>query len=142
MEIYLLRVVDATLHAFLSFVHAMAIPEGKRVERLRAYKGREFIGMDSKIYYCRQKGVLMEYASTNTPQQIDRSERVGWTLETMVLCMLADSGLSTFLWGELIMFTAMCLANRAPHSMIGVQPLHWMLKGTYTNLGLFRVIAA
>ncbi|CAN0238673.1 unnamed protein product, partial [Laminaria digitata] len=40
------------------------------------------------------------------------SERVRRALAAMVRCMLADSGLPKFLWGE-SMFTAAFLGNRA-----------------------------
>ena len=59
----------------------------------------------------------------------------------MVRCMLADSGLSKFLWGEL-MFTAAFLGSRAPHSAIGMQSPYKMLHGTEPDLRLLRVIGA
>ena len=59
----------------------------------------------------------------------------------MVRCMLADSGLSKFLWGEL-MFTAAFLGSRAPHSAIGMQSPYKMLHGTEPDLKLLRVIDA
>ena len=96
----------------------MVIPSGGRVERLGVDKGGEFVGNDFKDY-CIQTGVLLEYASTNTPQKIGMSERVGGTLAGMVRFMLADSGLPTFLWGEL-MFTAAYVGNRAPHSALNM----------------------
>ena len=100
-------------------MQSVVIPSGFRVERLRADKGGEYIGQTFKDY-CLQTGIKFEYASTNTPQQIGMSERIGRTLAAMVRCMLADSGLPKFLWGEL-MFTATLLGNRAPHSAIGMQ---------------------
>ena len=134
-EIYLLKSKDGALHAFQSFVHSMVISSGVRVERLRADKGGEFIGNDFKDY-CAQTGVLLEYASTNTPQQIGMSERVGGTLAAMVRCMLAGSGLPMFLWGEL-MFTAAYVGNRAPHSALNMQSPYKMLKGTEPDLRRF-----
>ena len=118
----------------------MVIPSGVRLERLRADKGGEFIGSGFKDY-CTQTGVLLKYASTNTPQQIGMSERVGGTLAAMVRCMLADSGLPMFLWGEL-MFTAVYVGNRAPHSALNMQSPYKMLKGTEPDLRILRVIGA
>ena len=118
----------------------MVIPSGVRVERVRADKGGEFIGNDFKRY-CTQTGVLLEYASTNTPQQIGMSERVGEMLAAMVRCMLADSGLPIFLWGEL-MFTAAYVGNRAPHSALNMQSPYKMLEGTEPDLRILRVIGA
>ena len=93
------------------------IPSGFRVERLKVDRGGEFISREFQDY-CLQTGVSLEYASTNTRQQIGMSERVG-TLAAMVRCMLDDSGLLKFLWGEL-MFMAAFLGDRAPHSAIGM----------------------
>ena len=59
----------------------------------------------------------------------------------MVRCVLADSGLSKFLRGEL-MFTAAFLGNRAPHSAIGVQSPYKMLHGTEPDLRFVRVVGA
>ena len=59
----------------------------------------------------------------------------------MVRCMLADSGLPKFLWGEL-MFTAAFLSNRAPYSAIGMQSPYKMLHGREPDLRLLRVIGA
>ena len=139
-EIYHLKSKNGALHAFQSFVQSMVIPSGVRVERLRADKRGEFIGNDFKDY-CTQTGVLLEYASTNTPQQIGLSERVGGTLAAMVRCMPADSGLPMFLWGEL-MFTAAYVGNRAPHSALNMQSPYKMLKGTEPDLRILRVIGA
>ncbi|CAN0073645.1 unnamed protein product, partial [Sphacelaria rigidula] len=118
----------------------MVIPGGVRVEQLRADKGGEFIGNGFKSY-CRQTGILLEFASTNTPQQVSLSERVERTLAATVRCMLADSGLPTFLCGEL-MFTAAYLANRSPHSALDMQSPHKMLKGTEPDLKHLRVVGA
>ena len=118
----------------------MVIPSGVRVQRLRADKGGEFIGNDFKDY-CTQTGVLLEYASTNTPQQIGMSERVGGTLAAMVRCMLADSGLPMFLCGE-FMFTAAYVGNRAPHFALNMQSPYKMMKGTESDLRILRVIGA
>ncbi|CAM9595151.1 unnamed protein product, partial [Sphacelaria rigidula] len=139
-EIYLEKTKDSTLHAFQSYVQSMVIPGGVRAERLRADKGGDFIGNEFKSY-CRQTGILLEFPNTNTPQQIGLSERVGSTLAAMVRYMLADSGLPTFLWGQL-MFTAAYLANRSPHSALDMQSPHKMLKGTEPDLKHLRVIGA
>ncbi|CAM9813692.1 unnamed protein product, partial [Sphacelaria rigidula] len=139
-EIYLQKNKDGTFHAFQSYLQLMAIPGGVQVEQLRPDKGGEFIGNEFKSY-CRQTGILLEFASTNTPQRIGLSERVGRTLGAMIRCMLADSGLPTFLWGELI-FTAAYLANRSSHSALDMQSPHKMLKGTEPDLKHLRVVEA
>ena len=118
----------------------MVIPSGFRVEWLRVDKGGEFIRKEFQNF-CLQTGVSLEYASTNTPQQLDMSECVGRTLVAMVRCMFADSGLPKFLWGEL-MFAAAFLGNRAPHSATSMQSPYKILHGTEPDLRLLRVIGA
>ena len=59
----------------------------------------------------------------------------------MVRCILTDSGLPKFLWGEL-MFTAAFLINTAPHSAIGMQSPYKMLHGTEPDLRLLQVNGA
>ena len=92
----------AEVHARLSqlllyvFVQYLVIPSGFHIERLMVDKGGKFISKELQGY-CLQRGVSREYASTNTPQQIGMSERVGRPLAAIVRCMLADSGLPKFL---------------------------------------------
>ena len=114
------------------------IPSGSRVERLRADKDGEYINNKYKGYVF-QTGVSLEYANTNTLQQIRISERVGRTLVAMVRCLLTDSGLPWFLWRKL-MFTVAFLGNRALQSAISMQSLFKMLNGTELDLRPLRVI--
>ena len=136
----MLKSKHGALTSFQVFVQSVVIPSGFRVERLSVDKGGEFVSKDFQGY-CLQTGLSLEFASTNTPNQIGMSERVGRTVAAMVRCVLADSGLSKFLRGEL-MFTAAFLGNRAPHSAIGVQSPYKMLHGTEPDLRFVRVVGA
>ena len=80
------------LSLFQSFVQSVVIPVDSCVERPRADKGGEYISNKYKGY-CLQTGMSLEYASTNTSQQIGMSEHVGRTLAAMVRCLLANSRL-------------------------------------------------
>ena len=140
MEIYLLKSKHDILSSFRMFVQSVVIPSGFRVERLGAGKGGEFTSKEFQNY-CLQTEVSLEFASTNTPQQIGMSGRVGRTLAAQVRCTLTDSGLPEFLWGEL-MFTTAFLGNRAPHSAIVMQSPYKLLRGTEPDLRLLRVIGA
>ena len=139
-ETYLLKSKHDALTSFQVFVQSVAIPSGFRVERLRVDKGGEFVRKEFQGC-CPQTGVSLEYASTNTSQQIGTSERFERILAAMVRCMLADSGLPKFLWAEM-MFTAAFLGNRAPHSAIGMQSPYKVLHGTEPDLRFLRVIGA
>ena len=108
--VYLTKSKSDALKTFQTFIQTEVIPRGARVKRLRADKGGEYIGKDF-FTYCTSSGVRIEFAATNTPQQIRIFERDGGTLAAMIRCLLADSGLPSFLWGELA-YTATYLTNR------------------------------
>ena len=59
----------------------------------------------------------------------------------MVRCLLADSGLPHFLWGELFL-TASYLCNRAPHSALNHETPYKTLHGKDADLRRLRVIGA
>ena len=111
-----------------------------RLIRLRADKGTEFTSSEFR-QYCLDIGVKLEFASPNTPQQIGSNERAGRTIAGIVRCLLADSGLPHFLWGEL-MQTAVYLSNRAPHASLADETPYKALYGKDTNLGHLRAIGA
>ena len=107
------------LSSFQVFVQSVVNPSGFRVERLRVDKGGGFISEEFQGY-CLQTGVSLEYDSTNTPQQIGMSERVGRTLVAMLRCILPAADCQNFS-GEIFVFMAALLGNIAPHSAIGMQ---------------------
>ena len=89
--VYLLTNKNQALKSLELFVGSMVIPFGGRIVRWRADKGGEYTG-DEFRQYCLEKGIIQEFAATNTPQQSGVSDRVGRPLYAMVRCMLADSG--------------------------------------------------
>ena len=115
-------------------------PQRTRLIRLRADKGTEFTSSEFR-QYCLDIGVNLEFDSPNTPQQIGSNERAGRTIAGIVSCLLADSGLPHFLWGEL-MQTGVYLSNRAPHASPADETLYKALYGKDANLGHLRAIEA
>ena len=97
------------------FNKGTVIPTGERV-CLRGDQGTELTNADIR-QYCLDTGIKLEVAFQNTPQQIGANERGGRTIVNIVGCLLADSGLQTFLWREL-MQTAVSLSNRSPHAAL------------------------
>ena len=99
-----------------------AVQQGRRdsarraLVRLRGAKGTEFTS-DEFRRYCLDIGVKLEFASTNTSQQIGANERADQTLAGIVRCFLADSGFPIFLWGKL-MLIAVYLSNRVPRAAL------------------------
>ena len=91
--------------------------------------------------YCLDIGVKLEFASTNTHQQIGANERAGKTVAEIVSCLLADSGLPKLLCGEL-MLTAVYLSNWVPHAALNNETPYKALYGKEAYLGNLRVIGA
>ena len=114
------------------------IPTGERIQRLRGDQGTELTNADVR-QYCLDTGIKLEFASQNTPQQIGANERAGRTIMNIVRCLVADSGLPKFLWGEL-MQTAVFLSNRSPHAALN--NAYKALYGLDAYLGHLRVIGS
>ena len=115
-EIFLIKEKTQTVDYLELFNKGLVIPTGVGLDRLKADKGTEFTSSAFK-QYCSDTAIKLEFASPNTPQQIGANERAGMTFVGIMRCLLADSGLPKFLWGEL-MLTAVYLRNRAPHAAL------------------------
>ena len=115
-EVFLLKAKSDVVDSLQLYNQHTVIPSGYRLGRVKGDRGGEFTGNAFRQYW-REVGVRLEFAATNTPQQIGANERVGRTLAGMVRCLLADSGLPHFLWGELFL-TASYLCNRPSHSAL------------------------
>ena len=139
-EVFLLKEKNSAVDTVQLYNQAVVIPSGLRLERLRADKGGENRG-EAFRKYCLHVGIKLEFASTNTPQQIGANERLGRTLAGMVHCLLFDSGLPSFLWGELFL-TASYLSNRAPHAALGNKTPFQALYGKPAHLEHLRAIGA
>ena len=139
-EVFLLKEKNSAVDTVQLYNQAVVISSGLRLERLRADKGSENTGAAFRKY-CLDVGIKLELASTNTPQQIGANERLGRTLAGMVRCLLSDTGLPPFLWGELFL-TASYLSNRAPHAALGNKTPFQALYGKPAHLGHLRVIGA
>ena len=124
---------------FRLLVTSTATPCGGRVIRWRADKGGEYTS-EAFNQYCLETGITQEFAATNTPQQNGVSERVGWTLCSLVRCLLVDSGLPPKLWGELLL-TAAYLCNRIPHSGLDMGMPFKQLYGKEANLLHLKIIS-
>ena len=115
-EIFLIKAKPQALDALELYNESLVIPNNMRLIRLREDKGTEFTSSEFR-QYCHDIGVSLEFASPNTPQQIGSNERAGRTIAGIVRCLLVDSGLPHFLWGEL-MQTAVYVSNRVPHAAL------------------------
>ena len=89
----------------------------------------------------KNSAIKLEYAATNTPQQIGVSERDGQTLAGVTRCLLKDGDFPPSMWGEL-MLTAAYLLNRSPHSALGGATPYSKLHNKSPDLSGLRVIGA
>eukprot|EP00903_Cladosiphon_okamuranus_P021627 g19885.t1 len=136
--VYPIASKDKALDTLTYFNQDYVIPTGNRIQRLRCDKGGEYIA-DYYRNYCKETGIQMEFAATNTPQQNGVSERDGRTILDMTRCILIDTGLPKFLWGE-ICETAVFLINRSPHRAIGGTSPYAKLFGKEPDLSGLRAI--
>ena len=137
--VYLLTNKNQALQSLRLFVGSTVIPFGGHIVRWRADKGGEYTGWEFR-QYCLETGIIQEFAATNTPQQIDVSEREGRTLCNMVRCILADSGFPS-MWGEPFMAAAY-LKNKTLHKAFMMETPFKMLHGEEADLSHVRVIGA
>ena len=88
-EVYLLRKKSDTTEAVHTYNMCVAAAGGYRIETIRCDKGGENTGSEFRDY-CKNSAIKLEYAATNTPQQIGVSERDGQTLAGVTRCLLKD----------------------------------------------------
>ena len=115
------------------FNNGTVIPTGERIPRLRGDQGTELTNADVR-QYCLDTGIKLEFTSQNTPQQIGANKRAGRTIVNILRCLLADSGLPKFHWGEL-MQTAVFQSNRSPHAALNNGKPYKALYGKVAYLG-------
>ena len=139
-EVYLLRKKSDTTEAVHTYNMCVAAAGGYRIETIRCDKGGENTGSEFRDY-CKNSAIKLEYAATNTPQQIGVSERDGQTLAGVTRCLLKDGDFPPSMWGEL-MLTAAYLLNRSPHSALGGATPYSKLHNKSPDLSGLRVIGA
>ena len=98
---------------------------------LRADKSTAFTSSEFG-QYCHDVGVSLESASPNTPQQIG-------SIAGIVRCLLVDSGLPHFLWGEL-MQADVYVSNRVPHAALANETRYKAVYGKDAHHGHLRAI--
>ena len=139
-EVYLLRKKSDTTEAIHTYNIQVVAAGGYRIETIRCDKGGENTGTEFREY-CKSAAIKLEYAATNTPQQIGVSERDGQTLSAMTRCLLKDGDFPPFMWGELMM-TAAYLLNRSPHSALGGATPYSKMHQKSPDLSRLRTIGA
>ena len=86
-EIFIIKTKPQALDALERYNKALVIPNNKFLTEFMSSEFRQ---------YCHDIGVLLEFASPNTPQQIASKKRAGRTIAGIVRCLLVDSGLRAY----------------------------------------------
>ena len=87
-ELFLIKTKTQTIDALELFNKELVVPQRTRLIRLRADKGTEFTSSEFRQYYL-DIGVKLEFASPNTPQQINpMSGQEGLLLALYAACLL------------------------------------------------------
>ena len=114
---YPIRSKDKAIDTLSYFIQGYAIPLGMRIQRLRRDKGGEYTAGYAREF-CKQTGLEQEFAATKTTQQNGMSERDGRTIMNIMRCILIDTGMPKFLWGEICETTTYIIC-RSPHRALG-----------------------
>ena len=91
-EIYLLKNKSDAVASLKLFNQAVAFPSGSHIQHVRTDKAGEYTNKEFEDY-CLQTGIMHEFVSFATTQQVGVSERNGKALAGMVGYILIDSGL-------------------------------------------------
>ncbi|CAN0395092.1 unnamed protein product, partial [Ectocarpus sp. 13 AM-2016] len=83
----------------------VAAAVGYRIETFSCGNEGENTGSELRNY-GKSSAIKLEYAATNTPQQIGASERDEQTLAGVTRCLLKDGDCPPSMWGELMLTAA------------------------------------
>ena len=114
--IYFLKDKSDVFEAFSKYVTMAERQTGKKLKILRSDNGTEYVNKKFKDY-CSRNGVIHQTTMVYTPQQNGIAERLNRTLCEMSRCMLKQSELQQYMWGEAV-GTSVFLRNRAPTSIL------------------------
>ena len=139
-EIFLINAKTDAIDNLKLFNQYLAILTGLRLECLRGDRGTEYncSGIPGILPSDRSQARVRFHKHH---QQIGANGRARRMLAAMVRCLLTDSGLPNFLWGELLQ-TAVYLSNRVPRTALGNITSYKALYGKDANLGYLRTIGA
>ena len=136
--VYPIRSKDKTIDT-LSYLTTSYLL-GLRMQRLRCDKGGEYTAGCFRDF-CKQTDIEQEFAATNTPQQKGMYERDGRTIMNMVRCILIDTSMPKFLWGE-ICETVTYITNRSAHRELGGRSPNSQWYNMNTDLSSLRIVGA
>lgn len=117
--VYSMKRKSEVYEKFKEFVAMAEALHGKRVAKLRADNGGEYVPNELKAY-CKERGIQLSFTVPYNPEMNAISERLNRTLQEKARTMMIASGMQHKFWNEAIL-TANYLKNRSPTSAIGEQ---------------------
>lgn len=134
--VYFLKDKSGVFDAFSKYVAMAERQTGRKLKVLRSDNGAEFVNKKFNNY-CSLKGIVHQTTIAYTPQQNGVSERLNRTLCEMARCLLNQSGLYQFLWGEAVN-TAVFIRNRAPTMALKDETPYERWYKKKPNVGYFK----
>lgn len=92
---------------------------------------------DPLLIFLRTYGIIAQYTMLGTPEENGVTERRNCMLKDMVRCMMSNSKLPDFLWGEALK-TVMYILNRVPSKFVPKTPFE-LWTGRKPSLNHFHV---
>ncbi|WJX48823.1 hypothetical protein P8452_35337 [Trifolium repens] len=108
---YTLKTKDQVLDTFKSFQAMVERETGKKLKCIRTDNGGEYVGPFDK--YCQEQGIRHQKSPPKTPQLNGLAERMNRTLVERMRCLLSQSKLPKYFWGEALN-TVVHLLNLTP----------------------------
>ncbi|KAH9669148.1 retrovirus-related pol polyprotein from transposon TNT 1-94-like protein [Citrus sinensis] len=122
-QVELLTEKSESLSVFQAFKANVELQKGKKIKAVRSDRCGEYYGRYDETgrnpgpfaKFLQECGIEAQYTMPGTPEQNGIAERRNRTLLDMVRCMLSNSTLPDFLWGEALR-TAAYILNQVPSS--------------------------
>ena len=152
----LIREKSDSLEALKAFKEIVELQQGKKIKVVDSDKGGEYYGRYDETErnlgpiakYLQECGIDAQYIMHGTPQHNGIAKRTNCTLLDMVRCMLINSSLPKFLWGEALKTTTYIL-NQVPSKFVLKTPyklwsqkkpslLHFHISGYKVEVRLYN----
>ena len=140
LEVALLRSKDEAHSAFLTF-KAKAENQTSlkhKIKILSSDNGTEYVNKRFKIT-LNKAGIIYQTTALYTKEQNGNAKRINHTLLNKVRCILLNSNLPQYMWGEALLAVTY-LYNRTPHSKLGFKTPYKAKNGEkpdITNIKVF-----
>lgn len=136
-DVYLLRHKSEVLSYFIEYKARMEKETGKRIKTLRTDNGGEYVNAEMKNF-LKSEGIKHELTAVYVPQQNGTAERLNRTLMEKTRCLLKESGLPNYFWGEALR-TANRIKNHVPTKICKDQSPMEIWLGRKPNISYFKV---